>query len=107
MAIRTAGFGTARRVVVACLDPCRCVGLPQGQKSPSKYMSQLLHAAFLCGARQRILPRSKTRTKKAQNGYKAWCKNSRFSFLQNGTKVTIPQPYTVVEDSFKAKLWLF
>lgn len=48
-----------------------------------------------------------TRTKKTQNGYKAWCKNSRFSFLQNGTKVTIPQPYTVVEDSFKAKLWLF
>lgn len=34
-------------------------------------------------------------------------KKSRFSFLQNGTKVTIPQPYTVVEDFFKAKLRLF
>lgn len=57
IAIRTAGFGTARRVLVACLDPCRCEGLPQEQKIPGMYKSLLLHAAFFCGARQRLLSR--------------------------------------------------
>lgn len=87
IAIRTAGFDTARRVLVACLDPCRCARLPQGQKTPSKYKSQLLHAAFSCGAR-----RLGQRETEARDGYKAWCKNSRLSFHQNGTEVTVPQP---------------